>query len=317
MRLPRLARIGCTCLVVSLSLAGCGHAPSIGAAADSRPTLTVGVLNAVDCATAYIAQDHGYFAAEGLNVEFRAIAPGTKPLTLLHSGAVTITFDDYLDVFGSIAHGDALHLAADGYQLAPQVQPVLAMPGAAIRTPRDLAGKRIGVPAAGAMQTLLINELVRAYGVDPASLRYVPMPYPSMGQALAGGGVDAIAPVEPFTTAAESGYGAQVVADTDTGVTKGVPLSGYVSTQAWAAAHPDVLAAFRRAMQRAATDAAQRVVVEGALTSHEQIDPRIAAIVHLGAFPVSVSAARLGRVVDLMREARTLSRPIDLAALTS
>lgn len=317
MRLPRLARIGCACLVVSLALASCGHAPSIGDTAAARPTLTVGVLNAVDCATAFIAQDHGYFAAEGLNVDFQVISPGTKPLTLLHSGAVTIAFDDNLDVFGSIAHGDQLHLAADAYQLAPQVQPILAMPGATINTPRDLAGKRIGLPTTSAVQTLLINELVRAYDVDPGSLHYVAVPYQSMGQALARGAVDAIAPVEPFTTEAESGYGAQVVADTDTGVTQGVPLSGYVSTQTWASAHSGVLAAFRRAMQRAATDAAQRVVVEGALTSHEQIDPKVAAIVHLGAFPVSVSAARLQRIVDLMREAKQLSRPIDLAAMTS
>ncbi len=319
MRLPRPLWLGGACVVLLLATA-CGAGGGIADPGASRLTLKVAVLDGVDGVdgvTAYIAKDHGYFAAEGLDVDIAAAPVGTSALSLLRHGDAQVALADYVDVFQAASRGEALRVACDAYQLAPQVRPILALPTARIRTPRDLAGKRIGVPVVGAAQTLLINELVGDYGVSPASVRYVAMPPASMSQALAAGDVDAVAPAEPFATEVESARGADVVADVNAGAAQNVPLSGYVTTSAWAGAHARQLAAFRRAMQHAAADASRRVVVESALARYEGMDPRVAALVHLGGFPVSVNAARLERVVDLMTQAHLLAKPLSLAAMTS
>jgi NitT/TauT family transport system substrate-binding protein len=317
MRLPRLARISCALLAASLLLAGCGENVKVANSAANRTHLELGVLNAIDCATAQIAQDRGYFADEGLDVDIKTVATGPEVLSELQAGTLDVGFVDYVTFFGTVSKGAKMHVAADAYQLAPEVQPILALPNSSIHTPRDLAGKRIGVLVTNNIQTLLINELVKAYGVDPKTLHYVTVPFPAMGAALKHGTADAVSTIEPFTTDSETKYGAQVVADMDSGATQGAPISGYVSTQPWASAHTATMQAFRRAMERAAVDAAQRAVVQNVLTHHLKIDPQTAAIVHIGVFPTSVSADRLKRIVDLMSEADMLTHPIDLKAMTS
>ncbi len=317
LRLSRVVRIAGALFASSLVLAGCGQEAKVTNNAASQTHLTLGVLSAIDCATAHIAKDRGYFAAEGLNVDIKTVPTGPEVLTELQNKALDVGFVDYVTFFGTVSKGSKMHVAADAYQLGPEVQPILAMPNSGIRTPRDLAGKRIGVLVTNNIQTLLINELVKAYGVDAKTLHYVTVPFPAMGAALKRGDVDAVSTIEPFTTDSESKYGAQVVADMDSGATQGAPISGYVSTEAWASAHPSVMQSFRRAMERAAADAAQRAVVQNVLTSYEKIDPQTAALVHIGVFPTSVSADRLKRITDLMSEAGMLTRPIDLKEMTS
>jgi NitT/TauT family transport system substrate-binding protein len=317
MRLSRLTRTVYTCIAAGVLLAGCGQDSGKTSQTNARIHLNVGVLNAIDCATAHIAKDRGYFAAEGLDVDLTTMPTGLAVLPALQSGSLDVGYGNYVSYFAAQSRGASLHIAADGYQLGPEVQPVIALAGTAIRTPRDLAGKRIAVQLTNNIQTLLINELVRNYGVDPGSLHYITVPFPQMAQALKRGDVDAVSAVEPFTTEMEGTLGAKVVADLDTGATKDTPIGGYVSTESWAKQHGKALTAFRKAMQRAAVDAASRPAVENVLTRYNKIDAQTAALVRIGVFPTSVSTDRLNRITDLMRAAGMLKKPIDLDAMAS
>lgn len=318
MRVSRVGRTTCALVAASLLLAGCGGGNRSGGDKHTESVhLTVGVLNAIDCASAHIAKDRGYFAAAGLNVDIKTMPSGIAVLPALQSGSLDVGYGNYVSYFAAESRGARLHIAADGYQLGPEVQPVVTPPNSSIHTPRDLAGKRIAVQLTNNIQTLLINELVKTYGVDPAALHYVTVPFPQMAEALKRGDVDAASPVEPFTTEMEGTLGAKIVADLDTGATQGTPIGGYVTTQSWADGHRKTLDAFRQAMERAAADAASRPVVQQVLVRHDKIDPKTAAIVRIGVFPTTVSAERLKRVVELMTAAKMLSTPIDLGVMTS
>ncbi len=308
--------VAASVLAVGLLLSGCA-AKTDSMAVPNIVHVNLGVLNAIDCASAHIAKDRGYFAAQGLDVDIQTMPSGLSVLPALQKGALDIGYGNYVSYFAAESRGAALHIASDGYQLAHDVQPLLTLPDAPIHTPRDLAGKTIAVQLVPNIQTLLINELVRAYGVDPASVRYVAVPFAQMAQALKRGEVNAVSTIEPFTTQIESTLGARVVADLDSGATQDAPLGGYVSTQAWATRHHAAMMAFRRAMQRAAIDAADRSNVQAVLTKYDKIAPQTAALVNIGVYPTTVSRERLTRIVNLMTEAGALTKPIDLVAMTS
>jgi NitT/TauT family transport system substrate-binding protein len=317
MRLTRLARLTSALLAGSIVLTGCGATAKVASAPTQLTHIKVGILPAIDVVPLYIAQERGYFKQEGLDVELVTEPAGPPAVTAILNGDMDFSFLDYVMFFGTASRGAKTHVVADAYQIGPETQPLLTLPNSPIRTPRDLAGKRIGVLAPGNIQSLLINEQVKAYGVDPKSLHYVAVPFPLAGTALKKGDVDAVSTVEPFSTDAESKYGAVLLTDMDTGATENIPVSGYVSSDAWAKAHPAALAGFRRAIQRASVDASQRALVQHVLTKYLKLDAQAAAIVHIGTFPTSLSVQRLKRIADLMSEANMLAHPVDVAALAS
>ncbi len=318
MRLSRLAGIASALLATTLLLTACDDTGKTVASAGPLPRIRVGILPAIDIVPLYIAKERGYFTEEGVDVQLVTEPAGPPAIAAVLSGAdMDFSFADYVLFFGTASAGAKTHVAGDAYQIGPETQPILALPSSGIRTPRDLAGKRIGVLAPNNIQVLLTNEQVKAYGVDPKTLHYVPMPFQSMGAALKRGEVDAVSTVEPFSTDAETKYGAVVVCDMATGATENAPISGYVSSEAWAKAHPAALAAFRRALQRASVDASQRAVVQSVLVRDLKIDPQTAALVHIGTYPTSLSSDRLERIADLMSENGMLARPVDVKKLTS
>ena len=81
-------------------------------------------------------------------------------------------------------------------------------------------------------------------------MRFVAIPFPQLGEALAARRIDAAWLVEPFLTEAEIKYGAEAIADGDQGATANFPVSGYAVTTAWAGRYPNTAAAFVRALSR-------------------------------------------------------------------
>src|SRR5262249_56604127 len=88
------------------------------------------------------------------------------------------------------------------------------------------------------IQTLLTNAELKANGVNPASVKYVVVPFPNMAAALKAGRVDAVSVVEPFITGTEQSDGAVPVMSECTGSLAAFPLGGYFATAAWAAKYP-------------------------------------------------------------------------------
>ena len=96
-----------------------------------------------------------------------------------------------------------INVLAASAQCAGNTLNVLAMPASKITSPAALAGKCIAVNLTGNIQTLTIDAVLKGDGVNPATIKYVEIPFPSMPAALAAGRVDAISDVEPFITAAD------------------------------------------------------------------------------------------------------------------
>jgi NitT/TauT family transport system substrate-binding protein len=89
-------------------------------------------------------------------------------------------------------------------------------------------------------------------GVDPKSVNFVEVTFPTMSDALKSGAVDAVLTAEPFVTRiTKAGTGALGVHyATELGVVE--PVISYAATRAFAEANPNIIKAFRASIEEAA-----------------------------------------------------------------
>jgi NitT/TauT family transport system substrate-binding protein len=315
-RRSRLA-LAATCAAVTALTAACGSAEKVTTLGVEKPGLTVAVVPAISAAGLYIAQQDGYFTAAGLHVKIVPIASGVNAIPDLLSGSVDIDEGQWAADVAAEAKGVArLHALASASAGGPGVQEIAIPAKSPIRTVAQLAGKTIALNATKGLAELATGILLQSNGVDPSSVHYVVMGFPAMGPALAAHRVDAAFIAEPSLSAAEVASGVQPLADVDQGATQNIPISGYVTTAAWAKKNPRTAAAFTAALKHgqevAATD---RAAVEKALTPALHITKPVAAVMALGTFPLSVSPAALTRIAHLMQTNGLLPKSVNTAAV--
>ncbi|MBV9795921.1 MAG: ABC transporter substrate-binding protein [Actinobacteria bacterium] len=282
-----------------------------------KPDLTVAVVPAISAAGLYIAAQRGYFTAAGLHVKIVPIASGVDAIPNLLSGSVDVDEGQWAADLAAEAKGVAkLHALASASAGGPGVQEIVVPARSPVTTVQQLRGKTIAVNALGGLAVLATDIMLATHGVPVSSVHYTVMGFPVMGAALAARKVDAAFIAEPSLSAAEDQDGATPLFDVDDGPTQNIPISGYVTTAAWARKYPRTAAAFITALEHgqqvAGTD---RAAVEQALIPALHISKTTAAVMALGTFPLSVNRVALQRVANLMQEHGLLAKSASTQAL--
>ena len=185
-----------TLLLAACALVACSAAPPTPTAPE-HPHLRLGVLPIVDDAHLVRAQAAGYFAAEGLTVELVTVQGGRRRCPGSH-GRPRPHVTNYVSALLGQAQGKGTFRFVDGgYQAGPNTLLIMTKPGSAIRTPADLAGKKIAVNTLRNIVELTARSALETAGVDPGSVTFVEVPFPEMAAALQSGRVDAAFTVEP------------------------------------------------------------------------------------------------------------------------
>jgi NitT/TauT family transport system substrate-binding protein len=276
--------------------------------------VTVGVLPIVACAPLHLAVRHGFFRAEGLEVQTQTIVSGAAGIRGLDDD-FDIALGDYVSLILAQDEGRDLRLVSDGFQATEGTLPLMAAQGTAMRSPADLKGRTVAVNHRNNVTHLATVSLLSTYRVDKDQVDFVELPFPDMADALGRGRVDAAVMIDPFVISAQRALAAVQLGDATSGPTENLPLSGYVSTVSWVDRNPGAAAAFTRAMKRAQQACADRAVVTAILPTYTQIDKRTASFVNVGAFPASPNPIRIQRVADLMRRFGVLRRRFDVTVM--
>ncbi|WP_225823681.1 ABC transporter substrate-binding protein [Streptomyces naphthomycinicus] len=298
-----------------LVLAGCDSEGS-SSSADGRLRLTVAALPLTDSAALYLARDRGLFAKEGLEVRIQQVQQSIQALPALLKGQVgVIASANYVTYFQAYEKGTLdLRILAEGVRIAPHMMDVLVPRDSSLRSPADLAGKKIAVAVLNNIQSLTLNAILDAEGAGRPAYRQIL--FPQMGPALERGQVDAVHAVEPFSTAIQGELGARVLLDGGSGPARGLPASGYVTTRAFVQQHPKAAEGFRRAIEAASRLAAEHPdLVRAELPKYSKVTAAQAGKLHLPAYPVAADPARLRRLTRLMRDQGMLEKAIDPAPL--
>src|SRR6266542_1418597 len=177
-------------LLAAACSSGSGNGSSSSSGGPETSTITLGSLPVVDAAPAYIADKAGYFKQEGLTVKFQQAQGGAALIPSLVSGDIQIAFSNWVSLFLAKSQGIDLTLIADGDTARPGFSGVFVMPNSPIKTPADLAGKKVAVNTLNNVGGLVISAVLKSKGVDPKSIRFVEVGFPDMGATLQRGQVD-------------------------------------------------------------------------------------------------------------------------------
>jgi NitT/TauT family transport system substrate-binding protein len=211
---------------------------------------------------------------------------------------------------------DDYSILADAGQGRAHVIIVAVRPDSGITKPTDLIGKTVSTSTFNDVPELALQAILQAAGIDISQLRMVKVPHPQTPTALANKLVDGAIQVEPYITQAHQQTGTEAVIDLfGPGVMHDLPISGWFSLKKFTAEDPKTAAAFQRAMQRAAADAANDQAVRQILPTYSGIDKDTAELVTIPVFPTALSATRLQRVADLMQKYGQLKSRLDVGPL--
>jgi NitT/TauT family transport system substrate-binding protein len=329
-RVPTV-RVGLVVLSVAALVSGCNF-PGTGGpgGASGAGSITVADVPGIDTAPLSIAVQQGLFRQHGLDVTVKDYPSLRTEFQALTSGQAQFAVGDYADFFYEQATGHtSLRLVADGYDATSNSVAILALPSSGITTPQqlqDLSGP-VGAPPAGLapfskavpydIQTLAAEEVLQNDGVSPSSVGWTPVPAQDMIGELRSGQVKAILVTEPYIQEAEQQLGAIEVVNASSGVTSGLPMSGYFSLASYAHANPAAVQEFQDALDQAQSDSAQRGSVQAVLSHLTGMSAGYAALVTLGTYPTSVNAGQIQRVASLMYDSGMISNPLSVTALTS
>lgn len=315
-------RVTAVAALIVTAIAGCGT--SGGKAGGSRSGglekthLTVGALAVADDAPLYIAIKDGFFKQAGLDVKAVPVAQSTQAIPDMLRGSVdVIAGANYVSFFEAESKGVVkFRVLADGTHCQPATFQVMALPGSGITTPASLAGKTVAVNLTNNVQTLTLNTVLKAGGVNPASVKYVEVPFPDMVAALKAHRVDAISAIEPYITGSQQQDGARPVVSQCAGPTAGFPLSGYFATAAWAQQNPNTAKAFARALDKAQALAdSQPSAVRQILPTYTKVTPGAAKVLKLNTYPATLSAGAMNQVANLMLSGGLLAKPLPVSSM--
>lgn len=183
----------------------------------SRITLAVGGKSSFLHLPLTIAEQLGFFRAEGLTVEIGDAGSAGKALAWVLEGAADVCAGSFEQVLNLRARGQAQQAFALQCRAPQAALGVASRNLPSVRSAADLRGRRLGVPETGATAKLLARRVLQRSGVDPAQVVWVETGGPASAvAALRSGQIDALAHSEPVISLLEQKAEVRLLADTRT-----------------------------------------------------------------------------------------------------
>ena len=180
-----------------------------------KVTIAVGGKNLLYYLPLTIAEQRGYFKAEGLDATIVDFAGGARALQAVVGGSADVVSGAFEHTVNMQFKGQAMRaFALQG--LAPQI--VLGvnpktMPN--FKTVTDLRGKKIGVTAPGSSTNVMVNFILAKAGLKPSDVSIIGVGT-SQGAvaAMRSGQIDAMSNLDPVITLLQRSGDLKIVSDT-------------------------------------------------------------------------------------------------------
>ena len=164
-----------------------------------------------------IAEQLGYFKAEGLDVEISDFAGGARALQALVGGSADVVSGAYehtINMQSKNQHIQSFVLMGRAPQIAVGVS-TKAMPN--YKSLADLQGKKIGVSAPGSSTNMVANLVLSRAGIKASDVSYVGVGTAAGAlAALRSGQIDAMSNTDPVMTMLEQKGDVKIISDTRT-----------------------------------------------------------------------------------------------------
>ncbi len=235
--------------------------------AEAQALTTIRVATPPSDAQIFMAEDKGFLKANGLDGDIQVVSNGAAIVAAVLAGSIDIAQSNLVSLCAAHAAGTDVVLIAGAGQYSSKAPSAELVVGAKspYKAAKDLTGRIVAgngvknITQVGAYAWLAQN------GVDPASIKFVEMPFPQMPDALNVGRIDAAVIAEPSLSAAVSAGTVRVLAACFNGIANDFLIGGWFASGAWAQAHPDIVKRFQKAMAQTAAWANTQQSESGAL----------------------------------------------------
>jgi ABC-type nitrate/sulfonate/bicarbonate transport system substrate-binding protein len=243
---------------VTLVLAGCAHLP-VDAPSGDLTRLRVALFPGGSTLPAYAAGQIGSFERHGLHVELTEGHDLPASMAALANDQFEIAMSGPTLALIGLEKGLGVQIISSmQVSTADRPNAVWISRDHSITTLAQLRGAAVAVPSlTGIVIDSLVYLLERA-GVDRDDVRFVPTPFPAMGDQLAAGNVDAAVATIPFGDAiAARGFRmhtdviVDAVRDASSGSVDMAMTSVWTATQHFVDEHPEAIRAWRDALNEA------------------------------------------------------------------
>jgi len=308
-------------LFLMVTFAITGMMASMGWAQSPPTKIRVSTIPIIDTAPLQVGIAKGFFAAEGLEIDTTPTAGGAMGLPALAAGQVQITFSNIISVVLGAKQGLGFEVIAAGSNTGdktPDLAALVAKKGSAIKTGKDLEGKRVAVNTRNNIIWLYARAWVQATGGNPDAVTYLEVPFPQMVDAVKGDRVDAAFVVEPFLSAGVASDSVSIVGWPYNAVQKRIPVSQYVATKTFITQNPGVIDRWVRAYNKSVDWTNQNQGSEEwtkIIAAYTRLAPEQIRSLSLPPYEKTVDAASIDIVVEQMRKNKMIEGPFDSKAL--
>ncbi|MFV0462134.1 MAG: ABC transporter substrate-binding protein [Nostocoides sp.] len=313
-------------VAAALLLAACGSDSGSTASSSSGAggsgtltTVSIGLIPILDVAPAYLGIDKGFFKDEGLDLKPELAQGGAAIVPGVVSNQYQFGFSNTTSLLLATDKGLPIKAIASGNQSttdsADDFAGVLVKADSAIKSPKDLAGKKVAVNTLNNINTTTVKELVRKDGGDPSTINFVELAFPDTPAAVLKGDVDAGQVVEPFLTTGID-QGLRTIGSNYAGIEPNLQVALYFASQAYIQSNPDQAKAFTAAMNKSLTYAQDHPdEARAILLKYTKIEDATTKKVHLPVWTDQINTDSVKMLADLGTQDKLFSNTPDVTKL--
>jgi len=214
----------------------------------------------IAAAGTYIADDKGYFKAEGIDVTIADLASAADAMASLATNQFNVVEGGYSAGYWNALAKDFPIITAFERGMRPTNHKIVVPPAMAdkIKTLADLKGHSLAVNAPGSLTIYETGKMLETVGLTIKDIDLKYMPFPQMLVAFKNGAIDAAEDIPPFVNIGiEQGLMKPIAEIDETLKPYPVASIAYQINTDWAAKNRDVVRKFFLAIARGTRDYCQ------------------------------------------------------------
>jgi NitT/TauT family transport system substrate-binding protein len=258
----------------------------------------------VDELPMYVGVDQGFFKKRNLDVTGTIVANQGVLISSLASGSAELGSSVLVSMLPAQEAGIALAAVAACVTFPiPHNVGVLARTGSDIKSAKDLAGKKVGIPGLKSYFQVMTTRWLAEKGVDAAKLTFVEVPPPQTADLLKSGQVEAVVTVDPFFHRIIDQKIGYQFDDFEATVPAGTLIDCYASTKDWAVKNPVAIKSFREGLAESiAFIKTNEAMARESLGKWTNQPAAVVADTAIPNFSVPVSASQIQWWIDLAKK---------------
>lgn len=301
----------------SISLAWTAF-PQIASAQTQPSSLRVASTANDTYASAYFAQDMGFFTKAGLNVDLQTLNNGATIAAAVVGGTIGIGVSTPIQIANAYIGGVPLVIVASGSLSSTKVKTLLlcVAKSSGFKSAKDLEGKIVAVNALKSGSEVGLDAWLVQNGMDISKVKVIETNFSQMAPSLLRGSIGGAVLAEPALTQALKDPGIVVLGDPNAAIAPQFVSSCWFATREFAQQNPEIINRFTRAIYEAQKWANGHQSESAAiLAKYAKMDVGLVRSVGRATFAEQMRIAEVQPFLDAAVKYGTISKPVSAADL--